>query len=82
MNETTKPGRSRRTFLAAGLAATAGLSVVQAAAADNDADNSAEGPSLTIAGYPYERVRALQDGRVDVAERKVVFTESKVVVLN
>ena len=78
MNDTANLGRSRRTFLGTGLAATVGLPIAKATAADKDTDNSTDSPSLTIAGYPYERVRALQDGRVSIAGRKVSFQESKI----
>lgn len=33
---------------------------------------------LTLAGYPYERVRALMDGRVSVAGCEVTFEKSKI----
>ncbi len=82
MNETRNHGGSRRAFLGTGLAATAGLSAIMATAAEKETNGTADGPALTIAGYPYERVRALQDGRVGIAGRKILFQESKIGDLN
>ena len=78
MNEITHKCRSRRAFLGTTLAGATGLAV----ASSDAAEEPAGGPPLTIAGYPYERVRALQDGRVGIEGRKVLFEESKIGLLN
>ena len=66
-----------------GVAATAGVSTLAnarpLALADDNGKNELP---LTIAGYPYERVAALVDGRLQVAGCQVDFVESKIGELN
>lgn len=74
---------SRRGFLQLGVAAAAGVSTLMSARALALADdNGKNGFSLTIAGYPYERVTALVNGRVQVEGCQVDFVESKIGELN
>jgi 4,5-dihydroxyphthalate decarboxylase len=78
MNEITHKCRSRRAFLGTTLAGATGLATARSVAADE----LSEGPLLTITGYPYERVRALQNGKVGVEGRTVQFQEGKIGELN
>ena len=47
-----------------------------------DSDQQEEARSLTIGGYDYDRVRAIMDGRVSVAEAGVEFEVSNIYALN
>lgn len=73
---------SRRRFLERGIATVAGLAPILALQGqETQADRSRKFP-LTIAGYPYERVKAIQDGRAQVAGCKVKFETSLIGELN
>ncbi len=73
---------SRRSFLRAGAASAIGAATLGANAWADDKLAQNGDASITIAGYPYERVRAIQDGRVKVAGCKVKFETSKIGELN
>ena len=61
---TKRTGIGRREFLATGLTTATLLGAPTALA---QVDGGGDGQPLTVAGYPYERVQALQDGRVSIA---------------
>lgn len=72
----------RRGFLKAAAASSFGLAMNQTGA-DTQQGNSQSGElPLTVAGYPYERVIAIQDGRVGIDGCKVEFVTSKIGELN
>ena len=75
---------SRRGFLQLGVAAASGMTALSHAQTIGAAagDEPKSGLPLTIAGYPYERVAALADGRVQVEGCQVTFEESKIGELN
>ena len=73
---------SRRSFLGAGIcgaAAAAGFSSLQAHAPEGDKSRLIP---LTIAGYPYERVREIQEGRVKIPGCKIKFEKDRIGDLN
>ncbi len=73
----------RRGFLQRAVAAVAGVSALSNPQALGLADDKGKkGLPLTIAGYPYERVAALANGRVRVEGCQVNFVESKIGELN
>jgi 4,5-dihydroxyphthalate decarboxylase len=72
---------SRRSFLGASAASAIGAATLGASAWADDKQNAGVLP-ISIAGYPYERVRAIQDGRVQVAGCKVNFETSKIGEMN
>ena len=82
MSDFTQANASRRGFLGANIAAVAAIASPSSLQAKDSSGESSEGLSLTIAGYPYERVRALQDGRVPVPGCDVRFETAKIGELN
>lgn len=72
----------RRSFLKASTATPFGLAMFQAAAQAQDINVEPKQLPLTVAGYPYERVTAIQDGRVKIDHCKVDFVTSKIGELN
>lgn len=83
MSERHDATASRRTLLATGAAAVGALALGRRAWAGEDEESPAAGKlPITIAGYPYDRVRALQDGRAGVEGCDVTFVEDAIGPLN
>ncbi|TWU13394.1 4,5-dihydroxyphthalate decarboxylase [Symmachiella macrocystis] len=72
----------RRGFLKASTATPFGLAMFHAEAHAQEANVEPKRLPLTVAGYPYERVTAIQDGRVKIDRCKVDFETSKIGELN
>ncbi len=83
MNGCQKTNTSRRGFLKAGAASAFGALALggDAAAEDKKAPDSGVLP-ITIAGYAYDRVRALRDNRARVEGCKITFEESRIGEMN
>lgn len=74
---------SRRSFLKSTTASAVSLPLMATAVSAQEHETSGSGDlPITIAGYPYERVRAIQDGRIGVAGCRVQFETSKIGELN
>lgn len=73
---------SRRKFLETGLATLAGIAPFSILNGQEVQRDTSRAFPLTIAGYPYERVKAIQDGRAQVAGCKVKFETSRIGELN
>ncbi|MCH9656612.1 MAG: ABC transporter substrate-binding protein [Planctomycetes bacterium] len=73
---------SRRRFLETAIGTAAGLAPLSALKGQETQSNTSPAFALTIAGYPYERVKAIQDGRTQVAGCKVKFETSPIGELN
>lgn len=94
MNHNPKNGDSRRSFLASSLSVSAALPAafgfggaiaLSGGVADAQGDTkkaSSDASSLTIAGYPYERVRAFENGGVQIPGYQVEFELGKIGELN
>lgn len=83
MEDCLKTGTSRRTFVMAGAAAACGALVLGAHAAAEEEKAPCPGKlPITIAGYAYDRVRALRDKRVHVEGCDVTFEESTIGKMN
>lgn len=83
MGERTATDSSRRNFLKASAATALGVAALppKAKAQDTKSEPSDKLP-ITIAGYPYERVRAIEDNSVKVAGCKVTFESSSIGKMN
>ena len=81
MGELTRTTTTRRGFLGAHVAAAAGLASSSLAADDQQPDPDGRLP-LRIAGYPYDRVEALRDGRVGIERCRLTFEKGKISDLN
>ena len=75
-------GYSRRSFLGAGMTAAAAAAWDASLAAQEKTSQPSGTLPLTITAYPYERVRALQDGRVRVAGCQLTFEPDKISLMN
>ena len=83
MDDSPKTGTSRRTFVMASAAAACGALALGASAAAEDEKVPVSGKlPITIAGYPYHRVRALRNKRVHVEGCDVTFEESSIGKMN
>ena len=88
MNSSKKTSTSRRSFLKTsatiGAAAATGASmpIPNAMAADKQEAPASGLLPITIAGYPYDRARALRDNRVQVEGCKVSFEADSIGKLN
>ncbi|WP_310821337.1 ABC transporter substrate-binding protein [Stratiformator vulcanicus] len=56
--------------------------MLHGAANAQEANSKSEKLPLTVAGYPYERVTAIQDGRVEIDNRQVEFETAKIGEMN
>jgi 4,5-dihydroxyphthalate decarboxylase len=78
-----QPLATRRRFLKATTASALSLPVVAAStSAEEPGDAPAKKLSLTLAGYPYDRVSAIRDGQVEIRGCDVTFETSKIGELN
>ena len=75
-------GASRRQFLTTSAASVVAVGASSSMEAQENKDDTSKGLPITIAGYPYERVRAIQDGRVKVDKCQVKFEVDKIGDLN
>lgn len=83
MTEHKEASSSRRTFLQTGAAIALGTAALSSKAKAQDGSNEkSEGIPITIAGYPYERVRAIEDGSVKIAGCNVTFESSSIGKMN
>jgi len=83
MTELKSTTSSRRCFLKSTTASAVSLPLIAAAANAQENGTSGQGElPVTIAGYPYERVRAIQDGKIGVAGCQVQFETSRIGELN
>lgn len=73
---------ARRQFLQASAAATLGTAWASTNARAQEASSPRNKLALTVAGYPYERVTAIQDGSVGIDGCKLDFVTSKIGELN
>lgn len=81
MKPTTNFKVSRRQMLGASLATPLATSLGPNLVGQTTTQNESKLP-ITIAGYPYERVNAIHDSRVKVANCDVSFEKSKIGELN
>ena len=80
MGTLTRATTTRRDFLRVSVAAT-GFASSSLATDDQQAGGDDRLP-LRIAGYPYDRVGALQDGRVEIEGCRLTFEKAKISDLN
>ena len=73
---------SRRGFIATTASALAAGGLWENLVRPANASNRTRGIPLSVAGYPYDRVAALAEGRVQVADCEVKFETSKIGELN
>ena len=72
----------RRGFLKASAVSSLGLTVLPGLGHAQEETSQPEALPLTVAGYPYERVAAIQDGRVTIDRCRLEFETSKIGELN
>lgn len=78
-----KNGTSRRRFISAGAASAFGAAALSANVSGLGSNPpKPQADRLTIAGYPYERVDAIRDGRVKIEGYDVQFEKSKIAESN
>lgn len=83
MDDVLNTGTSRRAFVMAGAAAACGALALGASATAKEEEAPPSGKlPITIAGYPYDRVRALPDKRVHVEGCDVTFVASSIGEMN
>lgn len=73
---------SRREWLSSTSAAMCGLAMANSAAIAQQSGPAREPLSLTLAGYPYDRVKALQNEQVTIEGCRTEFEVSKIGELN
>lgn len=82
MKRSTNFKVSRRQMLGVSLTTPAAASFGPVLAGKTTTQEASKKLPITIAGYPYERVNAIRDGRVKVANCEVAFKKSKIGELN
>lgn len=77
---------SRRDFIKrsalAGVALASTAGIATRAAKGEEASSGGQGTSLTMAGYPFDRVKALVDGRVGIEGVEIEFVKAGIAKLN